>query len=140
VCGIAGKISFTRPEATSQDVPQMLQVLRRRGPDSEDLGVPNATNGFQYPCKGTGGVSNGMYTPAAPPNGCRWMTGAAVSGDNCGSSGYYCGDLLRRDFSGGTSGNAIVLLRPASYRTAPCGRQSGIHTAFPSTWAASTTA
>jgi asparagine synthase (glutamine-hydrolysing) len=35
VCGIAGKISFARPEVASHDVALMLQVLQRRGPDSE---------------------------------------------------------------------------------------------------------
>ena len=39
MCGIAGKLSFTHPESTRLDVAQMLQVLRRRGPDSE--GVAN---------------------------------------------------------------------------------------------------
>jgi asparagine synthase (glutamine-hydrolysing) len=39
VCGIAGKISFKRPEVTGPDVALMLQMLRRRGPDSE--GVAN---------------------------------------------------------------------------------------------------
>ena len=37
MCGIAGKISFTRPDSTRPDVAQMLQVLRRRGPDSEGV-------------------------------------------------------------------------------------------------------
>jgi asparagine synthase (glutamine-hydrolysing) len=39
VCGIAGKISFTRPDSTGPDVAHMLLELHRRGPDSE--GVAN---------------------------------------------------------------------------------------------------
>ena len=37
MCGIAGKISFAHPEVTSHQVARMLQVLRRRGPDSEGV-------------------------------------------------------------------------------------------------------
>jgi hypothetical protein len=81
-----------------------------------DLGTPDSTYGFQYPCKGTGGTTTGMYTPQVPPNGCLWKAGASVSDDSCGSSGYYCGDVSRRDFNSPIYGKEIVLVRGDSYQ------------------------
>jgi hypothetical protein len=82
-----------------------------------DLGTPDATNGFNYPC-------NGAYVQGKP--GCLWLAGTTIKGpaSTCTTdNGPYgsttnCSPLLRRDFAGGIYGSVIVLMRPATYQNA----------------------
>jgi len=77
-----------------------------------NLGTPDSTHGFNTPC-----TSSSYYIDG----GCFWKSGKQISG-NPGTCQEYkagsppgnpsCSPLLRRDFAGGTYGNAIVLLRP----------------------------
>ena len=83
-----------------------------------NLGTPDPTNGFGTPC-----TSNGFLVTG----GCIAATGSVISGNTnavtgCGyGSGpnFHCSPLLRRDFTGGTFGNAIVLLRPVTPSNTP---------------------
>jgi hypothetical protein len=76
------------------------------------LGTPDSTYGFNTPC-----TSSSYYIDG----GCFWKSGKQISGNPGACQEYQagsppgnpsCSPLLRRDFSGGTYGNAIVLLRP----------------------------
>src|SRR5271166_1057117 len=76
------------------------------------LGTPDSTYGFNTPC-----TSSSYWVDG----GCFWKSGKQISG-NPGACQEYkagsppgnpsCSPLLRRDFTGGTYGKAIVLLRP----------------------------
>jgi hypothetical protein len=74
------------------------------------LGTPDSTYGFNTPCTTSSYFIDG---------GCIWESGPAVSG-NPGACNqppkYQCSPLLRRDFTGGTYGSAIVLLRPVTWQ------------------------
>lgn len=75
-----------------------------------DLGTPDGSNGFNYPC-------NGATLQASP--GCLAVAGLSAKGttSTCNNaSGNWCSPLLRRDFSGGPHGYTVVLVRPASYQ------------------------
>ena len=76
------------------------------------LGIPDSTYGFNTPC-----TSSTYYIDG----GCFWKSGKQISGNPGACQEYQagsppgnpsCSPLLRRDFTGGTYGNAIVLLRP----------------------------
>ena len=85
-----------------------------------NLGTPDSTYGFNTPC-----TSSSYYIDG----GCFWKHGPAISGNAaaCQSGGigaprgadYWCSPLLRRDFTGGTYGSAIVLLRPVTFADSP---------------------
>lgn len=68
------------------------------------LGTPDLTFGFDTPCTGNGIIVNG---------GCIAATGPAITG-NSACAPNNCSPLLRRDFTGGTYGKAIVLMRPVT--------------------------
>ena len=76
------------------------------------LGIPDSTYGFNTPC-----TSSTYYIDG----GCFWKSGKQISGNPGACQEYQagsppgnpsCSPLLRRDFTGGTYGSAIVLLRP----------------------------
>jgi hypothetical protein len=76
----------------------------------ENLGTPDSTYGFNYPC-------NGSFLQASP--GCLAVAplsakGAASTCNN--ATNNWCAPVLRRDFSGGPHGYVVVLVRPASYQ------------------------
>jgi len=85
-----------------------------------NLGTPDNTYGFGTQCtRDSGPGVNG---------GCIALTGGLATGNLNGAGGcntgmqpapnYNCAPLLRRDFTGGTYGKAIVLLRPVTYLNA----------------------
>jgi hypothetical protein len=75
-----------------------------------DLGTPDATNGFNYPC-------NGTFLAGSP--GCVAVSGPSIAGNPRGCSGTSCAPLLRRDFSRGPYGDVRVLMRPTSQSSHP---------------------
>ncbi len=85
-----------------------------------NLGTPDSTYGFNAPC-----TSSSYYIDG----GCIWKHGPAISGNAaaCETGGIgiprgaddWCSPLLRRDFTGGTYGSAIVLLRPVTASDSP---------------------
>ena len=86
---------------------------------SINLGTPDSTYGYNKPC-----TSSSYWVDG----GCIWMHGPAISGNSaaCSSGGglgfpldKWCSPLLRRDFTGGTYGKAIVLLRPTTFKDNP---------------------
>jgi hypothetical protein len=86
-----------------------------------DLGTPDSTNGFNYPCNGANGQAGGIGPHGA---GCLALYGTTASGNpnSCNPSGLlppaagntdgFCAPLFRRDFSSTEYGKTIVLLRP----------------------------
>lgn len=75
------------------------------------LGIPDSTNDgagvFNAPCTGT-------YLATAHPAGCLWAIGTDISGNVPACNSTNCSKLLRRNFTGGDNGKAIVLLRTSS--------------------------
>lgn len=93
----------------SQDIPLHSPIMQYGyffPAMSVYLGTPDATYGFDHPCTGNGVIVTG---------GCIAATGPAISGNPAAcATGNHCSPLLRRDFTGGTYGDAIVLLRPST--------------------------
>jgi len=107
----------------SQDIPLHTPVAMYGffvPASSVNLGTPDPTYGFNTPC-----TSSTYYIDG----GCIWFHGPEISGNApaCDTGGvgdglpldYWCSPLLRRDFTGGTYGSAIVLLRPVTYANNP---------------------
>jgi hypothetical protein len=107
----------------SQDIPLHTPVAMYGffvPASSVYLGTPDSTYGFNTPC-----TSSSYYIDG----GCIWLHGPAISGNPgaCETGGigdgfpldYWCSPLFRRDFTGGTYGSAIVLLRPITYSNNP---------------------
>jgi hypothetical protein len=73
------------------------------------LGTPDSTYGYNKPC-----TSSTYYIDG----GCIWKSGPTITG-NSACAPNNCSPLYRRDFTGGTYGGAIVLLRGVTYKNTP---------------------